>query len=404
MKKSPLRFLLIILLLSFLTDASTKAYMKRSRGQGLFHTEGANTVGQGNIWFATRAIGFLWDDKFDTLSGLSVPAIHGFIEARADAGIFNCVSILVESRPVSYPWDNKLQFGNIQAGIKATYPNNADIRLFGIGGEFRYLHSFLKNFNSIAGYRSGGTGFSPEGIILEGGSLQAKVLFDFDLIAYNSKFPFQIMANCGMRVSLDAENRDLSSYLFSLGVSYSGLEFEGFIEYSIEALFNSVLSPAVVEKKWWTGTKKWEVAFSENPMYLTFGGRYRFGNGATATLCAPLLLSTNYGTAMIEKDKQDLHTKPGSRPEVKDTFDPWYAKWKVIIELSIPIKYTHTAAQMRRNFLLLKNKKPEENIDIDRQLNKTKKDSNNQKDGAEEDYRRRLEKIKKQREKIDDTE
>ncbi len=379
-------------------------YMKRDRGRGLYHNEGANTVGAGNVWVSARALGFIWDDKFDSLSGVSKPAVHGFIESRVDAGVLDFISIPLQSRIISYPWDGKLQFGNVQTGIKVTYPNNKDLRLFGLGAQVLYKHSFLKNFNSIAGYRKDGTGFSPEGVIIEGGSVEGKILLDIDLISYNSNLPIHVMLNAGMSIPLDESNRDLSLYLFSAGASYSSFKFEGFVEYSIEALVNSVFSPKVVSKRWWSSEKRWEVALIENPMYLTLGGRYYASNGITSTVCAPLLLSSNFGTAMTQKDKSDLHHNPQLSPNrVRDTFDPWYAKWKIIVQIAFPIRYKHTAAQMRRNFLLLKNRKERDGIDIDEKLRETGGDIDSTQQNEEsfdQDSRERLEKIRERRKQL----
>jgi hypothetical protein len=77
---------------------------------------------------------------------------------------------------------------------------------------------------------------------------------------------------------------------------------------------------------------------------------------------------------MIDADKNGLHTSPKSPYKeerergITDPFDPWYAKWKVVMELTIPLWYRGASSEMMRNFLLLKGRSKQKKIDIDEAL------------------------------------
>jgi hypothetical protein len=152
-----------------------------------------------------------------------------------------------------------------------------------------------------------------------------------------------------------------------------------------------------------------EVYFWENPMYITLGGRIRYENGMTLSGFVPLLVSANVGSSMTTADElavTNSQIKPGDPfygehlRGITDPFDPWFAKWKIVAELSFPILYRQTGAEMMRNFLLLKNRKEGEKIDIDERLKKfeVQKDSLG---GEDSDKKKRLEEIRKRREQVD---
>lgn len=392
-----------LIALSLLTSAASvtvaaEKLFRRPRGDGLFYTQSANTMGSGNVWVTGRAHAFIWDD--DEESG--DPNLYPFPEMRIDAGILDFLGIVLESRLMSYPdpqiqtYPDKLQFGYLAGALKATIPNNKDLRYNGLGLELRYCHSFVKGFASIGGYRTGGTGFSPEGWLVEGGTIDCTILFERDYIARYSAIPLKVFINGGIKIPVESRFRPFSQYQFSAGLAYAGLNAEAFVEYSLVAFFNKGIEPKKFEVSWpgWQGGKKtWEVAFSENPMYLTLGGKVRYPRGISLNGAVPILLSMNRGSDIT--DGGDFPDE--ARRGITDPFDPWYAKWKLIGWLSFPIHYRQTGAEMRRTFLLMKNKPQKTRIDIDERLRTLdSKGDTGESEGS--DRQKRLEAIKKRRE------
>ena len=143
-------------------------------------------------------------------------------------------------------------------------------------------------------------------------------------------------------------------------------------------------------------------------MYITIGGRIRYDNGVTLFACVPFLVSANQGSAMTNGDKILLNNarKPGDQfygehsRGISDPFDPWFAKWKIVGEFSMPVFYRQTGSEMMRNFLLLKNRTGKQKIDIEERLRKFggNGDSLNIDDA---DKKRRLDEIQKRRDQID---
>ncbi len=363
--------ILTVLLFSVFITVTAQTNFKRSRGEGLYRCESANTVGSGNIWAGVRVIGFLWDENPDTKQPIPCP----FLEVNVDGGVLDIVSIFLESRLISYFWDKKPQFGNLAGGIKLTVPNNKDIRLHGFGVNFRYIHSFLDSLKSIAGYRNGGTGFSPEGFIFEGGSLQIEGLYDFDLVSKLSILPLKLLVNLGVQFPFNRDFSEFSQYLVELGIAYCSINFDIFIEYSFKGFFNGSFKPKIFVSSdlGMQEYRKWEVAFTENPMYITPGGRVRYEKGTVLYLCVPLLISSNKGSSITQSDKDKLSHREDFLDEIErgitDPFDPWYAKWKIVAQLSFPIRYKQTSAEMRRNYLLLKNVKGKKKFNLDERIN-----------------------------------
>ena len=390
---------LILLILGLFATAFPQTELKRSRGAGLYLCKSANTIGAGNVWAGFRALGFLWDsDPEDN----NRPEPFAFPEFEAEVGIFNIASIYLESRVLTYSY----KYDWLAFGSKFTFLRNKDLRFQNVGLLLEYKHRFLKEFHtSIAGFQnSEGTGFCPEGFIVKGGNLTVLALYDLDFIAKFSWLPLKVYANIGARVPFDREFLDYSQYLIYLGAAYIGLGADVFIEYSLEAFGNTSADPKMFSFNWpgWgNNTKRWEVAFPENPMYLTLGGRIRYPNGIVLYLAVPLRVSQNVGSAMTDEDRVGLHT--GQFPEewargITDPFDPWYAQWKIILKISYPIRYRQTGAEMRRNFLLLKNRKEKKKIDIDERINLEQSESEEEK---EKDKKKRLDAIKKRREEIE---
>jgi len=401
---------LVVLLLGVCMPLSSQTDYKRSRGEGLYKCESANTVGSGDVWVHLRVLGFLWDADPEAEGR---PKPYPFAEAKLCGGLFNIAELSLESRALSYIWDQKPQFGSIVAGAKVTTPNNEDIRFHGFGLEIKYQHNFVKAFSSIAGFRNEGTGFYPEGFAVAGGTMTISALYDLDLIAKLSWLPVKMYANTGARIPFNKEYVDYSQYLIYLGAAYVGLGADVFIEYSIEAFGNTSTDPKKFSFAWpgWGGSAKtWEVAFPENPMYLTIGGRVRYPSGLVLYGAVPLLLSQNVGSAMTDEDRKalsDSKNNPNGKfydewlRGVTDPFDPWYAKWKIILQASFPFFYKMTGAEMRRNFLLLKNRRDKKKIDIDKRIDLQQGESEQD---NEADRKKRLEEIKKRREEIENKE
>ena len=384
---------------------------KRNRGEGMYQIIGSNTTGTGNIWLNLRATGFIWANKSldSTNSNASAkPGYFPFLDVASEIGATNYMSFLLQSRLLSYTRDSWFQFGNIAAGIKATMPNNKELRLYGLGLELKYIWNWPGDtFPSVAGYRVGTTGFAPEGYIVDGSNVECKFLYDMDLIKRFSWLPVKIGANAGMRIPFKKAEYVATQFLFDVGILYTDLGFDIFAEYSLEA-FNNITKPKSFVN---LGHPKTEVAFGENPMYLTLGGRVRYTGGVTLFACIPILLSANSGSAMTSVDKRLLNDARGpgdmfydehSRG-LTDPFDPWFAKWKIIGEVSIPLFYKQTGSEMMRNFLLLKNRKERQKIDIEERLRHFEAGIDTLKTDQNE-KKRRLEEIQKRRDEMDSSE
>lgn len=379
---------------------------KRDRAEGFYQCVSSNTIGGGNTWATVRGIGFLWDNGPDSTGN---PRAFPFLEVASETGVSNFMSLLVESRILSYPWHKWFQFGNIAAGARFTVPNNKELRFRGYGLECKWIYNSQPEFPSLSGYRVGGTGFAPEGYIVQGGNFQFKIIHDMDFISEYSWLPLKIDLNAGMRIPFARASYILPQYLFDAGLGYVGLGFDLFAEYSLEA-FNNLMGPKKIVGLDASGFQHvCEVFFWENPMYVTLGGRIRYENGMTLSGSLPLLVSTNMGSSMTAADRAALanpQIKPGDQfydehlRGITDPFDPWFAKWKIVVELSFPMRYKQTGAEMMRNFLLLKNRKEGKKIDIDERLRTLETQSDSLKND-DSDKKRRLEEIRKRREQID---
>jgi hypothetical protein len=383
---------------------------KRNRGEGMYQTLGSNTTGTDNIWLNLRGTGFIWANKsLDSTNqnASEKPGYFPFLDIASEIGATNYASILFESRLLSYTRDNWFQFGNVAAGIKATMPNNKELRLYGLGLELKYIWNYPGDtFPSVAGYRVGTTGFAPEGYIVDGSNLQCKILYDLDLIKRFSWLPVKIGANAGMRIPFKKAEYAATQFLFDVGILYTDLGFDIFAEYSLEA-FNNITKPKAFVN---LGHPKMEIYFWENPMYLTLGGRVRYANGVTLFASIPILLSANGGSAMTSVDKRLLNDAraPGDKfydersRNITDPFDPWFAKWKIVGQVSIPLFYKQTGSEMMRNFLLLKNRKERQQIDVEERLRHFDVKTDTLKTDRSE-KKRRLEEIQKRREEMDNS-
>ncbi len=401
----------VAMVCGLVTTLCAQTGQKRLRGEGLYQCNSANTLGYKNLSTTLRAIGFVWDD------GSAGPKPFPFIEASTEYGITGFLSLVATTRPVSYMWNKIPQFGNVGGGIKATLPNNMDLRFDGVGLEVLYMYSPLEKFPSIAGFRNGGTGFSPEGFLVQGGSIRATGAYERDFIAEQSNVPLKIYGNLGCTIPLEAKAIEYSQYRYAVGLSYAGYAADVYVEHSCEAFFNASTAPKMFDNL--RPAQKIEVGFTENPMFITLGGRVRYDNGLTLNACVPLLISANVGSANTIADKVALsnsRNNPSGKfydeatRGITDPFDPWYTRWKVVAWMNIPLLFNQTGSEMRRTFLLMKNVKQIKTIQLDEKLDlgigpKTKKsviDTTVAPRQGEDDQKRLLE-IRNRREAIETT-
>lgn len=396
-----------VMVLCVLVSCAFAQGPRRDRDNGMAAVVSSNTTGAGNSWVTLQGIGFVWADT----NNIAKPFIFG--EVHSETGITNFASLIVNSRIMSYTWARWPQFGNVVIGAKLTFPDNRELRFRGYGLELKYIYNTTPNFASLAGYRVGGTGFNAEGYTVQGSNFQFKVIHDMDFISKISRLPLKIGINAGMRIPLEKEPDDnlhyiFNQYLLSAGVMWTDLGFDIFAEYSLEA-FNNLLRPVKIIGL--GSTKKggqpsvMEVAFLENPMYVTLGGRIRYNNGVTLSASLPFLVSKNVGSSMTRADNSKWNTDPNAFLDEKarginSAFDPWFAKWKIVGELSFPFLYKQTGSEMMRNFLLMKNSGRTKKIDIDEQLKTTGGAASDTTAPSEQDNKKRLEDIKKRREEI----
>ena len=389
-----------------LLPVTAKNNQRRNRGETFYQCRNSNTTGVGNIWISLRGVGHIWDDDPIAMNSQTsstadntslsprrwISNVRAFPEVYAQAGILDYLSINVESRILSYGFTP----GWFGGGIKATLPNNKELRSHGLGLSLQYRYNTRESAPSLGGY----TGFMPEGFVVKGSNLETKLLYEFDLLPVLSLLPVRVLANTGIRIPL-ARRQYLSQFLLDAAVIYSGYGFDFFVQYSIEA-FNNILRPIVIEQP----GKRFLVWFSENPMYATLGGDLRYDNGITLSLAVPILLSVNHGSRMRTEDLSELSRQVPNgiftyekERGIKDPFDPWFVKWKVAATLSFPIRYRMTGTEMMRNYLILKNRKDEKKIDIDNRIRLDESTPENEKEKEKEDAKRRLEEIRKKREK-----
>jgi hypothetical protein len=386
-----------ILLIAGTVHVRAQTQQKRNRGEGFYKCISANTPGHGDIWVTGRAIGFIWDDDPDDAARAK---ILDFIEADIDIGLYDIFCVSVQSRPF-YPV-HRFEPGWVGGMLKATIPDNKDLRLNGFGMSIRYNYNMIKDpKHSLGGFRNGGTGFMPEGFMVEGSTVEAKFLYDLDVIAKISALPFKLLFNAGVRVPFDREYLPYSQYLLDVGLAYVGVGADFFVEYSIEGFVNKSMDPKQFRFDWggWGGEKVWEVAFSENPMFVTPGVRIRYENGVCLSLAVPVLLSLNQGSSMGEVGNDVYKYTDEMDRGVTDGFDPWFAKWKIAGSLSFPLRSTITSAEMMRNFLMMKNRKQQKRIDIDNRLQNLENKAPSQAD-EDADRQKRLEEIRKRREQM----
>ena len=376
---------------------------RRNRGEIFYHCMSANTPGMGNIWLDLSAVGHIWDDSpltTDTSASAAtavkrrwVSNIRAFPEVRMTAGVTDFIAVDAESRVLSYGFEP----GFFSAGLRATWPDNKDLRLNGYALSVMYKYIVRERGPSLGGY----TGFMPEGFGIKGNNIEARALYELDILPVQSRLPVRLCVNAGFRLPLD-KRQELWQTLFDATAVYSGHGFDFFAGYTVES-FTNMFSPIEIEQ----GGKRFLVWFGENPMYFNLGGNMRYENGVTLSMTVPLLLSVNHGSRMRRDDMVELihHQSNGiftyeKDRGVRDPFDPWFVKWKVAGTLTIPLRFRMTGAEMMRNYLLLKNRREQKVIDIDSRMGGSVEPSGKAKAEENEDDRQRLEKIRKKREEL----
>lgn len=369
--------------------------MKRERGESYYRCISSNTMGSGNIWLSLTSVGHVWDDvplSQNRSEGFWVSNIRAFPEAKVSGGMFDFAMLSVESRLVA---NGFVIPGWVSSDLKLTWPNNKSLRLFGFGLDAKYLYNFVNSAPTLGGY----IGFMPEGYVAKGGVFEGRLLFDADLISKITVLPLRFLLNLGFRQPLKAIYAKNYQFLCDAGIVFNGYDYDFFAAYSIEA-FNNIFGPRKFTQE---GGKKFLVWFSENPMYLILGGNVRYPNGITLSVTLPLLTSVNVESKMSRTDLSYLNR---SRSDlfpyevahgIKDPFDPWFVKWKVVGSVTFPLHFNITSAEMTRNFLLLKNTKRQNRLDIDDRLRNFERSTTAEPD---DDTDKRLEEILKRKEEI----
>jgi hypothetical protein len=367
-----------LLLLSSAVGTGTlygQTEMKRNRGESFYSMLTSNTEGRGNIWLSVTGIGHVWDnvptgtdDKGSKIPGFWVSNARAFPEVKVQDGIAEFCMLTFETRPITY--SAKIP-GFVSGDVKLTWPNNKKLRFLGFGLDLKYQYNTTNGPPTLGGY----VGFMPEGYVAKGSVFEGRFIFDADFISMVTTLPLRAIINLGIRRPL-GEFRDNYQFLGDAGLVYTGYDYDFFATWSVEA-FNNFLEPKIITQTVSGGTKRFAVWFSENPMYLTLGGNVRYLNGTKLSLAVPLLLSINQGSKMGGNDGALLDRRMVvGHPElayevdhdIHNPFDPWFVKWKIIASLSFPLRYKLTSAEMMRNFLLLKNIKQQNRLDIDNRL------------------------------------
>jgi hypothetical protein len=384
--------MIIALFFALLTPRAPEAAenQKRDRGEPFYNCLNSNASGHGDIWVSLAAVGHIWDNSpiamdSNAVKGKWVSNIRAFPEIRMHTGLFDIASLALESRALGNFWNP----GWVSLDCKLTPPNNKELRFHGYALDIKYKYQFIESGPSLGGY----IGFMPEGFVSKGHNIETRCIYELDLLPRISKLPLRLIVNNGIRIPLRDDRRNFYQFLTDAAIVYSGYGFDFFVEYSIEA-FNNFCGPAVLQT---SENKKIAVFFSENPMYLIFGGNLRYDNGLVLSITAPVLLSTNKESKMTVEDLRNLnHLRSDLFPKevkhgIKDPFDPWFVKWKIAGSITFPIRYTMTSSELMRNFLIMKNRKQDAKIDIDNKLLDTSPDKTS--DSTKTEDKVRLEKI-----------
>lgn len=364
---------------------------KRERGENLYYTIAANTMGKGNLWVSAQMMGFIWDNALTAKEGGGQLKIFPSLEARY--GILQFLQSRVYSRVLSYGFSP----GFVGGELKATLPNNMGIRFLGLGLALQYERGLLDKFSSIGGDRVGGTGFSPEGLIYEAGSMNFILATDLDFIALSSYTPFTVYLNAGYSLPNDAQYRTLSQVLLRGGIEYKGVGVDFFSEFSMNAL-NNFTEPLLVDIL--PPGRIFAVHFAENLWFITTGARMRYEGGLTlgaSVSFRPKPLVSDPGATLEDKIASVIAEKE-QNTAVRDGFSPFYADWTLQGVISYPLRYAQPSSEIYRGFLLKKNEKRKRVIDIDEKVKTSGQNSAEE----EQEAKKRLEQIEERKKKVMD--
>jgi hypothetical protein len=366
----------------------------RNRGETFYESINSNTVGAGDIWVRATALAHVWDNPpTDSGGGKHIwfSNVRAFPELQIQYGLFDITTITVESRPLTWAWKP----GFVSVGAKLTTPDNKNLRLSSVGFEVKYRYNFTQGPPTLGGY----SGFMPEGYVIKGNNIEAKVAYELDVLPVLTFLPLRLLVDVGGRLPLKDSVYQNFQILAHAALIYSGYGFDFFGGGYIES-FDNFTQPKIMS----TGGSRFLVFFTENPIYAFIGGNERYDNGMELSVCVPILLSVNQ-ESRNSGDITELNRKedPSKFPIEKslgitNPFDPWFVKWKVVVSLTLPIHAKMTSAEMMRNFLMGKNRKQRKRIDIDNRLQTDEQKKPTVID-QEKDNQKRLEEIRKRRQK-----
>ncbi|MCX7725408.1 MAG: hypothetical protein N2053_01030 [Chitinispirillaceae bacterium] len=359
--------IIIVLIIIIFREYIFAENIKRERGEDFYFCKNSNAEGAGNIWLSLRSVTHVWDNthtSIDTTSLLSPVKnsnLRIFPEIYLTSGILEIISLQVSGRPLGYGFRPAW----FSCGLKFTTPDNYDLRFLGGGFSVDYTYQMRETTPTIGGY----TGFMPEGFVVKGSNIEARFIYEVDFLPTTSFLPMRIITNVGLRMPL-SKRRELFQMLSGICLVYSGYDFDFFTQYWLES-FNNMVEPLAIQD----GSKRFLLWFSENPMYLTFGGNLRYRSGIKLSLSIPILLSYNQGSKISFQDLVELHRNTDStlytyekRMGIKDPFDPWFVRWKIVFGVTFPLKFKMTGAEMRRNYLLLRIYNKEKKIELEKKL------------------------------------
>lgn len=372
---------ILILFLAGWAALCAQENVKLSSGEGLYHCDNSNTYGRGNIFASGFGRAFYWDNPTGSTGGYPLKA---FPSAGIDVGLLEFVDFGFYAELLSYGFKVP---GNFKFKLKATIPNNEKLRLIGFAVSGQYMRNFLDNFASF-GYRNSAVGFYPEGIMMLGNSMEVRAIADLELIQWKSFLPLKIYANLGYRFSqedqpkasltvhrvyprpdtiLNAWPASYHQYLVMAGLEYKGLTTDFFVEYSLE-VFNSFEDRQVIVFTDGNWIKRFPYHFSENPMYLTPGLRVKYASGVSLMAAVPIKLSSEAGPSLKAASGSDIMKTLADPVSITDGYSPFYADWKIAGKLTIPIHFRMVNPEITRKFLLMKNRKVRQAIDIDESI------------------------------------
>jgi len=373
------RVLSFFLLLLCLTNAS--GARRLARGDGLFFCENANTYGKGNVWVNGHGRAFYWDNPGEDGFPLKV-----FPAAGLDMGILPFLDFGIATDVISYGFAIP---GDLMFKTKITWPNNTKLRLFAGAFSMFYKINFLEDYPSIGGLRTKDVGFMAEGIMYGGKSMGFRLIGDLDLVRWKSFLPLKGYLNAGYLMSLNRDISDFDQITLSAGLEFKGLATDFLVEIHGEFLKGTTLTKGLLVRM--SNGKVFRHHFSENPIYVSPGIRIKYENGLTLLAAVPLLLSKNKGLKIKDLIPDSHVLRYGA---ITNGYEPFYADWKIVGKMSYPIRFKVTTAEMIREFLLLKNRKQKQAIDIDE-----KRGAGSDGKMQEED-KKRLDEIRKRREEM----